>query len=236
MSSVHSAGRPATAVQVAQSLPEPIVARVQTTQTSVVFCLFRGGFAAAVQARMALTEDVRLLGIETEFLVGLDLIELVRPHVFVVDAQFIHEASEAALTRLRIAGKNSRILVYSMPDTARMVEYVIGFGIRGSLSRYCTLEQCLRAIRAVQAGELWLSRKVSSLVLDELLARVENSERPAEKPPQRLSQREAQIVEMLKKGLTDKEVGQALGISPATVKTHVEHVFDKMGISRRAQL
>jgi DNA-binding CsgD family transcriptional regulator len=41
---------------------------------------------------------------------------------------------------------------------------------------------------------------------------------------------------MLKEGLTDKEVGQALGISPSTVKTHVGHIFVKLGISRRTQL
>ena len=235
MSSIDSAGKSAGEIEVAESLDGPKGADRQNTQTSVVFCLSRGGLAAAVQARLALTKDIRLLRIEPEFLVALDLIELVRPQVFVVDAQFVYEANEAALSRLRSAGKNSRLLLYSMPDAVRMVKYVIEFGIRGSLSRYCTPEQCLRAIRAVQSGELWLSRKVTALVLDELLARL-TTERPSEKAPQRLSQREAQIVDMLKKGLTDKEVGQALGISPTTVKTHVEHVFDKMGICRRAQL
>jgi len=235
MSSIGSAEEATREIAVAASLDQPKVEHRQDTRTSVVFCLARGGFAAALQARLALAKDARLLEIEPEFLVALDLIELVRPQVFVVDAQFVDEANEAALSRLRSAGKNSRILLYSIPDAARMVKYVIGFGIRGSLSRYCTPEQCLRAIRAVQAGELWLTRKVTALVVDELLAKL-NTERPSEKAPQPLSQREAQIVEMLKKGLTDKEVAQALGISPTTVKTHVEHVFGKMGICRRAQL
>ena len=229
MSSIDSAGG------VADSLDRPKVANREDTRTSVVLCVSRGGFAAALQARLAIATDARLLGIEPEFLVALDLIELVRPQVFVVDAEFVFGADECALSRLRAAGKNSRILLFSIPDAARMVKYVIGIGIRGSLSRYCTPEQCLRAIRAVQAGELWLTRKVTGLLVDELLAK-STKERPSVRAPQPLSQREAQIVEMLKKGLTDKEVAQALGISPTTVKTHVEHVFGKMGICRRAQL
>jgi DNA-binding NarL/FixJ family response regulator len=204
------------------------------SQTTAVFCLAREGLATAVQARLS-TAGMHLAAVESELLVALDLVELVRPTVFVVDTRALCEANESTMRRLRDVGSTSRILLYSIPDSAQVVRYVIDFRIRGFLPRYCTPGQCLRAIRAVQAGELWLSRKLTACVVDELLARLDAEHAP-EKAAQPLSHREAQIVRMLKEGLTDKEVGQALGISPSTVKTHVGHIFVKLGISRRTQL
>lgn len=207
----------------------------QEPNTTAVFCLSRGRFASAVQAHLNSTPDIQLVAIESELLVALDLVELVRPTVFVLDTQSLHAANVATMRRLRDIGGTSRLLLYSIPDSARLVEYVIGFRIRGCVSRYCTPGQCLRAIRAVLSGEVWLSRRMTARIFDELLTKMEVEHAP-EKTTQRLSHREAQIVGMLKEGLTDKEVGQALGISPSTVKTHVGHIFVKLGISRRAQL
>ena len=204
-------------------------------QATAVFCMSRGGFAAAVKAQLESAAGTGLVTIESELPVALDLVELVRPAVFVVDSHSLAAANESTMRRLRDSASTSRILLYSIPNSNRLVTYVIDFRIRGFLSRYCTPAQCLRAIRAIQAGELWLSRKMTALVIDELMTRLD-TEHPAQETGQRLSHRETQIVTMLKEGLTDKEVGQALGISPTTVKTHVAHIFGKLGISRRAQL
>ncbi|HEX3125193.1 MAG TPA: response regulator transcription factor, partial [Rhodanobacteraceae bacterium] len=97
--------------------------------------------------------------------------------------------------------------------------------------------ELLRAIRAVSRGEVWVGRKEMASVLDVLLTRLERrTNQSPGKFARLLSERESQIADAVRLGLTNKEIGRRLRISPTTVKTHLENIFHKLHVTHRVQL
>jgi DNA-binding NarL/FixJ family response regulator len=92
----------------------------------------------------------------------------------------------------------------------------------------------IRAIQVVHQGELWASRRALADVLRQL--RVPMGALGAEESEPALSKREREIVEWMRKGMTNKEIARALGISDMTVKTHAHNIFHKLEVSGRRLL
>lgn len=97
-------------------------------------------------------------------------------------------------------------------------------------------QDCLQAIRAVSQGEVWIGRRELAAVLDDLLSQRERTDDAAAESAALLSQRELEIADAVRLGLTNKEIAHKLRISPTTVKTHLEHIFHKLHVSHRVQL
>ena len=104
---------------------------------------------------------------------------------------------------------------------------------------------CLKAIRAVHAGELWLSRRLMAEVLADaawpLVPLVSLDSRAADDPdhvtvPKALTHRERQVVARLNQGSSNKEIARELGIVEDTVKKHLKSVYAKLGVRRRAMV
>ena len=109
---------------------------------------------------------------------------------------------------------------------------MIESGARGCLSHDASTDEVLRAIRAVRDGELWLSRRVFSQVLAHVQARVTEPEHGHVG----LTERQREIVACVARGLSNKQIGRQLGISPTTVKTHLHNIFERVGIGGRTLL
>lgn len=118
-------------------------------------------------------------------------------------------------------------------SSARIIA-VIESGARGCLSEQTTPEEALRAIRAVLAGELWLSRRLFSLVLAHVQHQLPDQH--GDPDDQRLTRRQREIVACVARGMSNKQIGRQLGISPTTVKTHLHNIFERIGIGGRTLL
>jgi DNA-binding NarL/FixJ family response regulator len=118
-------------------------------------------------------------------------------------------------------------------STARVVAMVES-GARGCLPAHAGVEETQEAIRAVLAGELWLSRRLFSAVLDHLQARSEVQ--VAMDDDESLTTRQREIVQCVSRGMSNKQIGRHLGISPTTVKTHLHNIFERLGIGGRTLL
>ena len=99
-------------------------------------------------------------------------------------------------------------------------------GAVGILRKSAPVSQMLDCLSRVAKGEIWLERSLESLDTG-------NEERV--RPP-RITRRERDIIEHLCRGLKNKEIAEALAITPGTVKTHLMHVFEKTGMKDRFQL
>ena len=102
----------------------------------------------------------------------------------------------------------------------------IRFGARAVVFKRFAVQTLMDAIRSAAAGEVWLPSSVQG----ELVARLRN----AAKSP--LSAREEEVVRYVALGLRNAEVGKKLFISEQTVKSHLNNVFDKLGIQDRVEL
>jgi DNA-binding NarL/FixJ family response regulator len=95
-------------------------------------------------------------------------------------------------------------------------------GARGVLRKTSTLDSVLNCLRAVSSGGTWV---------DEDMARDRDRSVRAGHSP--LTSRELQVMELVERGMKNKDIGAALGIRTGTVKIHLKHIFEKTGIRGR---
>ncbi|MFC3897588.1 response regulator [Lentzea rhizosphaerae] len=144
------------------------------------------------------------------------------PDVVLMDLRMPGSDGLSAIERLRT--HPCRVLVLTTYDTDRDVLPAIKAGATGYLLKDTPRDELQRAIRAAHAGEAVLSPAVATRLLGQV-------RKPALEP---LSARELDVLALVAKGSTNRAVAAALFISEATVKTHLLHVYAKLGVSDRA--
>jgi two-component system NarL family response regulator len=108
-------------------------------------------------------------------------------------------------------------------------------GAKGYLSKDVSISNLIKAIQAVQKGELWIERKLMARFL-EVEAVVDSSrEGQAGKLKNIMTPREKEVLRFLTTGRTNKEIAKALFISEKTVKSHLNSIFRKLNVTRRLQ-
>jgi len=128
-----------------------------------------------------------------------------------------------AIRRVRAARPEQPVLVFTTYDTDADVVRALDAGAIGYLLKDSAPPDIFGAIRDAVAGRSVLSPPVASRVLDRM-----------RRPDQALTAREAELLSLLAEGLTNKELGKRLFISEATVKTHLAHIYAKLGVDSRA--
>ncbi|RJQ78631.1 DNA-binding response regulator [Pseudonocardiaceae bacterium YIM PH 21723] len=147
-----------------------------------------------------------------------------RPDVVLMDLRMPGTDGVGAITALRELGLPCQVLVLTTYDTDRDVLPAIEAGATGYLLKDAPKEELFRAVRATARGEAVLSPSVASTLMSQVRG-------PAPAP---LSARELEVLRLIGKGNTNKDAAKALFISEATVKTHLLHIFAKLGVNDRA--
>ncbi|KOX09657.1 LuxR family transcriptional regulator [Micromonospora sp. NRRL B-16802] len=147
-----------------------------------------------------------------------------RPDVVLMDLRMPGMDGVTAIGRLVGSGNPAKVLVLTTYDTDADVLPAIEAGATGYLLKDAPREELVRAVRAAARGEAVLSPSVAGRLMGRLRA-------PAEEP---LSHRELEVLAMVAKGTSNREAAARLFISEATVKTHLLHVYAKLGVNDRA--
>jgi DNA-binding NarL/FixJ family response regulator len=169
-------------------------------------------------------EGFEVLGQASDGAEALAQAEALRPDVILMDLRMPRVDGVTAISRLAERGVTARVLVLTTYDTDRDVLPAIEAGATGYLLKDAPRGELLRAVRAAARGEAVLSPSVATRVLGQVRS-------PAQDP---LSQRELEVLELVARGSTNREAAAKLFISEATVKTHLLHVYAKLGVSDRA--
>jgi DNA-binding NarL/FixJ family response regulator len=164
-------------------------------------------------------EGFEVVGLAADGREGVELVRRLDPDVVLMDLRMPRMDGVAAIREL--AGR--RVLVLTTFDGDSDVLPAIEAGATGYLLKDAPREELYRAVRAAARGEAVLSPPVATRVL-----RAARSDEPA------LSARELEVLELVARGSTNREAAQQLFISEATVKTHLLHVYAKLGVPDRA--
>ena len=146
------------------------------------------------------------------------------PDVILMDLRMPEMDGVAAIAELARRKVAARVLVLTTYDTDSDVVRAVEAGATGYLLKDSPREDLLRAVRAAARGEAALSPSVATRLLGQVRA-------PAQEP---LSQREFEVLELVARGATNREAAAKLFISEATVKTHLLHIYAKLGVKDRA--
>jgi two-component system response regulator NreC len=137
----------------------------------------------------------------------------------------------AATERIKAEHPQVRVIMLSMHDEAALVQRVMELGADGYLVKNCGREELLLAIRDVHAGR----KHFGSALMESLLA--QRQEKAAQSGLLKdLSEREVEVLTALAEGLTNKEIGERLFISPRTVDTHRTNLMKKLNTHHVAGL
>ena len=147
-----------------------------------------------------------------------------RPDVVLMDLRMPDVDGVTAIKRLAELGLDTRVLVLTTYDTDTDVVPAIEAGATGYLLKDAPRSELLRAVRAAARGEAVLSPSVATRLLGQV-------RQPAREP---LSQRELDVLGLISRGCSNREAAARLFISEATVKTHVLHIYAKLGVNDRA--
>jgi DNA-binding NarL/FixJ family response regulator len=168
--------------------------------------------------------DFEVVGEAGNGVEALAKVERVGVDVVLMDLRMPEMGGVEAIDRLRRTAPSVRVLVLTTFDTDKDVLPAIEAGATGYLLKDAPREELVRAVHAAHRGESVLSPAVASRLMGQV-------RRPAQES---LSKRELDVLRLIADGATNREAAAKLFVSEATIKTHLLHIYDKLGVRDRA--
>jgi DNA-binding NarL/FixJ family response regulator len=159
-----------------------------------------------------------------------------RPDVVLMDLRMPHCDGVQATRSLRDHDASIKVLVLTTYTDDRSVIDALRAGARGYLTKDASAAEIHAALEQVTSGQAAIDPAVQHHVLDAITASRQASHAwPGPQLPDGLTQREAEVLELIARGLSNAEIAHRLVVSETTVKSHINHLFAKTGVRDRAQ-
>lgn len=173
-------------------------------------------------ALLSLHEDIEVVGTAGSGPEALDFLAKHEINVVLVDLRMPGLSGVETLQRMREVAPNARPIVLSSFEFDEEIYTAVKAGAQGFLHKEVGAEEILAALRAVHRGQQAFPRRIAE--------RLANDRMTAG-----LSPREREVLELVAKGLTNKEVAHTLQISQFTVRNHLNHITEKLEVSDRTE-
>lgn len=160
-----------------------------------------------------------------------------KPDIVLLAADHNERCSIDLLPELLAASEETKVLVLLESGEQDLQRQAIRMGASGVIFKHKPAEMLLKAIECVYAGEAWLDRSTTAALLRELSPR----NRPPKRDPEEakiasLSQREREVIQLVGKGLKNKQIAEKLFISDITVHHHLTAIYSKLEVADRLEL
>lgn len=181
---------------------------------------------SGLEQLLATTTDIELVGMAANGLEAIEAVDLHRPDVVLMDLSMPELDGVAATKIISTRFPASRVLVLtSFSEQSRILDALTA-GADGYLLKHSEPDDIATAIRAVHAGGSPLDPKAARALID--------SQR-APRPTSQLTEREAEVLLLVRDGLANKQIARRLGITERTVKAHMTSIFQTIGVTGRTQ-
>jgi two-component system NarL family response regulator len=180
--------------------------------------VLREGLAAIIGSQ----PDMAVAGEAGTGEAGIELYEELRPHVTLLDLRLPGMSGAEAAAEIRRKDPGAKIIVFSSYSGDEGIYRSLRAGALAYLLKDMLRTELLEAIRTVARGERYIPREVAARL----------AERPAHKE---LTARETEILGLIVKGLSNREIAGVIGASEGTVRIHVSNILAKLGVSDRTE-
>ncbi|HEY5947813.1 MAG TPA: response regulator transcription factor [Kofleriaceae bacterium] len=192
--------------------------------------LFRAGLRTLLSTR----PEVEVVGEAENGQTALTVAAQTRPDVVLMDLKMPILDGVSATRRLRVQLPTCRVVALTTFEDDELVFEVLRAGAVGYLLKDAPIARLIEAILAASRGESVLHPSVASKVLAEL-SRLSSVSPPAAPELAGLSERELDVLRLIARGATNKEIAAALFLAEGTVKNHVTNILTKLGVGDRTQ-
>ncbi len=189
--------------------------------------------------------DIEVIGEAENGLIATQIAEKRQPDVILMDIRMPVLDGIEATERIRKQATQGppRILLLTTFDTPELVVEGMRAGAAGYLLKDCSAEELCTAVRAVARGQVLLQASSAAQLLAGLHAQKSQASvasRDASLSPEAeklgLTARELEVVRLIAQGHSNTEIAEELFVSDATIKTHINHIFSKLGARDRSQV
>jgi two-component system response regulator NreC len=188
-----------------------------------------------VRALLDEEPDIVIVGEAADGNEALALAQSLHPDIVLMDLNLPGMSGIEATRQLRQLAPEMRILVLSMHDGEEYVFRALRAGASGYVLKQSTSTELVLALRAVASGSTFLSPSISQILISDFVRRAEIQETDAE-VLEILTPREREVLELIVRGLTNRQIAGRLHISIKTVETHRGNMMQKLDVHDRAGL
>ena len=175
-------------------------------------------------------EGINVVGTSDNATDAYELAMLLKPHIVLMDIQLKASNGLDATQMICNSLPKTRVIGLSLHDDISYVKKFLSIGARGYLTKNTSKNELVQAIKLVNQGEIYIAVELKDRYFTSLL-NIDNQESKKE-----LTFKEIEIVKLISKGHTSKEIGEKIFISPRTVETHRHNILKKLNIPNAAQL
>ncbi|MBB3039676.1 response regulator [Hoyosella altamirensis] len=190
-------------------------------------------FRSGVRAELATEADIDIVGEAGAVTEAVSGIRQTRPDVVLLD---VHMPQGGGVSVLREVDEGPVFLALSVSDAAEDVIAVIRAGARGYVTKTISGAELADAVRRVAGGDAVFSPRLAGFVLDSFTGKSPVPEPPLDPELDSLTPRELEVLRLLARGYTYREIAEELFISIKTVETHASNVLRKTQQSNRNAL
>jgi DNA-binding NarL/FixJ family response regulator len=164
------------------------------------------------------------------------LIRELKPDVLLLDTRLRKRSGVDALREISDSGVSvNPILLTDDRRTSEIIQALL-HGARGVVRKNAEISLLFKAIRAVSAGEFWVSHNGICELVQNLRSLTQRVEQNSRFQIRSLGKQQQRVVEAIVNGGTNREIAQELSLSERTVKYHLTHIFRRLGVSSRMEL
>lgn len=182
-----------------------------------------------LRTALSTSTDIEIVGEASTGEQAIDLVASEKPDVVFMDVRMPGMGGIEATRVLRVNDPDTKVILFTVDETRTAISEAIQAGVSGYLLKDSSAEELINAARLAMEGKAVIHPKLTMAFIEEVNL-VERTPTEAS-----LSKRETEILQRVAFGATTKVVAEELGISPHTVKTHLERIFEKLGANDRAQ-
>lgn len=186
-------------------------------------------FRSGIRLLLEIQEDFEVVGEAEDGEAAVALAVERQPDVVLLDIGLPGLDGIAACERMRALAPSCRVILLTQHENREYVVPGLKAGAAGYVLKRAAADELIGAIRAVHAGQAFLDPTVTQVMLDQLNASPSSG-------LDGLSEREREVLVLMARGQTYREIGSVLGVSPKTVDFHRANVMQKLGLHTRAEL
>jgi DNA-binding NarL/FixJ family response regulator len=191
-------------------------------------------YRSAIQRTLTLMPECQLIGVCKDGQEALDLTLQDPPHVLLTDINMPRMDGLELMRRLIKKEKDVRVVVLTINEDEDTVFEAFRSGALGYLLKTSTPQEVIDGIRLAHRGEAKITPKIATKVIEDF-RRVKDDDETDDTELYVLSDRETEILELIAKGMRNKEIANHLSIAEKTVKNHVSNILKALQVNSRTE-